>query len=133
MKSFGVVIGLLLISRCLSNSYPITGFKISEPTLALIKSAVNEDAMPTFPAPPSTLEWKKDGIEYGYVTRFSFSRNLHNMKENGAFQVDIIKIGFKNRRRTFCEISEFLLVGNSTKVSPLDVLSKGVLITKKNC
>lgn len=133
MKFFSVIIALLLTSQCLSNSYPITGFKISEPIVALLTSAVNEDAMPAFAAPPSTIEWKKDGIEYGYITRFSFSRNMNNMKENGAFRVGFIKIGFKNRKRTFCEISELLLVGNSTKVSPLDVLNKGVLITKKNC
>ena len=133
MKILDVLIGLLLASQCLSNSYPITGFKISEPTLSLIKSAVNEDALLAFSAPPSTIEWKNGGIEYGYVTRFSFSRNMNNVKENGAFQVDLIKIAFKNRKQIFCEISEFLLVGNSTKVSPTDVLNKGVLITKKNC
>ena len=88
----------------LSNSYLITSFKISEPTLALIKSAVKEGAMPTFSASPSTIEWKKDEIEYGYITRFSFSRNLNNMKENGAFQIGFIKIFLKTESELFAKL-----------------------------
>ncbi len=133
MKILSLIIGLIMTSQCLSNSYLITDFNISEPAISLIKSAVNEDATLTFSVPPSTIEWKKNEVEYGYITWFSFSRNLNNIKENGSFEIGFIKIGFKNRKRTFCEISDFLLVVNSTKVSPLDVLNKGVLINKKNC
>ena len=104
MKILDVLIGLLLASQCLSNSYPITGFKISEPTLSLIKSAVNEDALLAFSAPPSTIEWKNGGIEYGYVTRFSFSRNMNNVKENGAFQIGFIKIFLKTESELFAKL-----------------------------